>query len=183
LDRDPVRRRIDRIHAVARAVIAAAFLVGIPAATVAASHQVYVTGLRTARAQAAAYHRVPAVVLESVPLATAWRHSPQPPALLTVLWTTSGAGPRSGETIWGWDAAPGSIVAVWTDASGRLTHPPLTHAQIMDHVIGTAVATPLILGIALGLTSCAVSLLCDRRRLARWEADWLVVEQHWTGRR
>lgn len=35
----------------------------------------------------------------------------------------------------------------------------------------------------LAAVSRVVSLVLDRRRLARWEADWLVTGPRWTGRR
>ena len=62
-DRNSMRRRSDRIQAILRAVLLAVFVIGAPLASTYVSHQVYLAGLRTARAQTAALHRLPAVVL------------------------------------------------------------------------------------------------------------------------
>jgi hypothetical protein len=184
-DRNPMRRGSDRIQAILRAVLLAVFVLGGPAATAAFWHGVYVAGVRTGRAQAAAWHRVPAVVLHVTFIATAWRH-PLPaggPARLLVRWATPAGPSRTGETGYGGAAAPGRVVTVWVDASGRLAHPPLTHADVVDHVIGAAIATPAALALVLWVAGWAVSRALDRRRLARWEADWLAVEPVWTKNR
>jgi len=85
-DRNPMRRGSDRIQVILRACLLAAFVLGCPAATGDACHGVYAAGLREGRAEAAAGHRVPAVVLHATFIATAWRHPATPggPARLSV---------------------------------------------------------------------------------------------------
>jgi hypothetical protein len=75
------------------------------------------------------------------------------------------------------------MVMVWIDQSGHMTRPPLSHADIAGHAIGMAVAAPLALALLLGAAERVISRVLDRRRLAGWEADWSIVEPHWTGRR
>ena len=70
-----MRRAVDRIQAVTRAGLLVVFLAGAPIAALYASHGIYVSGLRTGQAQAAAWHRVPAVVLRAIPIATGWSRS------------------------------------------------------------------------------------------------------------
>jgi hypothetical protein len=184
-DRNPMRRGSDRIQAILRACLLAVFVLGGPAATAVVCHGVYAAGVRTGQAQAAAWHRVPALVLHVTFIATAWRH-PLPaggPARLSVRWATPDGLSRTGETGYGGAAAPGRVVTVWVDASGRLAHPPLTHADVVDHVIGAAIITPAALTLMLCMAGWAASRALDRRRLARWEADWLAVEPVWTKNR
>jgi hypothetical protein len=182
-DRNSMRRRSDRIQAIMRAVLLAVFVIGGPLAATYASHQVYLAGLRTARAQAAALQRVPAVVSHSTLLAVAWRHpAVTGPAVLSVRWAAPGGLERTGR-ITSANHAAGTTVTVWIDASGRLAHPPLTRTDIADHAIGAAAATPAALALLLWLVGRGVSLALDRYRLARWEADWLTVEPQWTRRR
>jgi hypothetical protein len=184
-DRNEMRRSTDRIQAILRAFLLAVFLVGGPVAAVWVCHGVDVAGLRAGRAQAAAWHRVPAVVLHVTVIAAVWRHPAETggPARLSVRWTAPDGSLRTGEIGSGLDAEPGGIVTVWTNASGQLGHAPLTHADIVDHVIGAAVATPLALALLLCVIWRATSLAFDRHRLARWEADWLAVEPQWSRRR
>jgi hypothetical protein len=181
--RNPMRRRIDRIQAIVRAGFLVAFLAGAPLAAFSVSHAVYAAGLRTAWAEAATYRRVPATVLRSVPMATQRWHPAWPLVTLTVRWHAAGGRYRTGAVSWRGSPAPGSTVHVWVDASGGLAHRPLTHAEVAGKAAGAAVATPVVLGLVLVIGSSIASLLFDRCRLASWEAEWLVVEPHWTGRR
>jgi hypothetical protein len=183
-DRNPLRRGLDRIQAVLRAALLAVFVTSAPIATVYVLHGVYVAGLRAERAQTVTWHRVPAVVLPTVSVAAAaWRHPVQPAAVLLVQWAAPGGPLRTGEIMDGNSLAPGSTVPIWVGAQGRLTHPPLTHADVVVHAIAAATLTPALLALALCTVGGAASLALDRRRLARWEADWRVVEPQWTRRR
>jgi hypothetical protein len=184
-DRNPLRRGTDRIQAILRAVLLVVFVLGGPVATACVSHGVYAAGLRTGRAQAAAWHRVPALVLHVSLIAAAWRHPPRPsgPATLSVRWAAPDRSSRTGEIGYGRHAVVGGTVTVWIDASGRLTHSPLTHADVVDHVVGAAVVTPLVLALVLCAAGWAASRVLDRRRLARWDAEWLAVEPRWTKKR
>ena len=74
-------------------------------------------------------------------------------------------------------------MTVWIDKAGRLTVPPISRADIVYHVIGAAAVTAAALILLLSAVSWAASLVLDRYRLARWEADWLAVEPQWTKRR
>jgi hypothetical protein len=183
-DRNPMRRSTDRIQAILRAILLAASVIGAPIVTAGISHQVYLAGLRTGQAQANAWHRVPALVQHVTLVATPWRH----PAIsgtemLQVRWATPDGSYRTGDLLWGADTVAGSTVTVWIDASGRLAHPPLTHADAVDHLIGAAVATPAVLALLLWVAARMASLLLDRYQMASWEADWLAVEPRWSRRR
>ena len=183
-DRNPMRPSTDRIQAIVRAVLLAAFVLGAPVVTAYVSHQVYLAGLRTARAQAAAWHQVPALVQHVTVVATPWRHpASSGPEALQVRWAMPDGSSRTGDLAWGAGAAAGSTITVWIDASGRLAHPPLTDAAAVAHLIGTAVAVPAVLALLLWAAARTASLLLDRHRMASWEADWLAVEPRWSRRR
>jgi hypothetical protein len=184
-DRNPMRRTPDRIQALLRAVLLALLVLGGPIATAYAGHAVYVSGLRTGRAQAAAWHRVPAVVLHAKPIVAVWRHpvGTGGDAALSVRWTTPQGSSRTGEITGRAGAAPGSVVTVWIDKAGRLTRPPLPPADVAAHVIAAMAVTALALTLLLCAVCRVASLVLDRYRLARWEADWLAVEPEWTKKR
>jgi hypothetical protein len=180
-DRNPMRRAGDRVQAILRAVLVAVFVIGGPVMTAYVSHEVYLAGLQTGRAQAAAWHRVPALVVHVRAIPAAWRH-PAIDGLVAwrVRWTTPSGSSRTGEITSARHVVAGSTVTVWIDASGRLAHPPFTRADSADRAIGAAVATPALLALLLWIAARAASLVLDRHRLTRWEADWLVVEPQWT---
>jgi hypothetical protein len=93
------------------------------------------------------------------------------------------AGLDRSQVTFGRNAVAGSTMTIWIDAWGRLTHAPLSRAAVVDHVIGAAIVTPAALALVLCAVGLAASLVLDRHRLARWEADWLAVEPQWTRRR
>ena len=177
-----MRRAPDRIQALLRAVVLAMLVIGGPIATAYASHAAYASAARTARAQAMAWHRVPALILRVGPVATLWqRPDTTGPATLSVRWTTPQGASRTGEITGRADAAPGRLTAVWIDKAGQLTARPLSRTDVVEGEAVAVTATALIL--LLSAISWAASAVLDRYRLARWEAEWLAVEPQWTGRR
>ena len=66
-DHNPVRRASDRAEAAIVAMLLAVFLIAAPLLAFAAGHWVYHSGLRAEQAQAAAWHVVPAVLLDDAP--------------------------------------------------------------------------------------------------------------------
>jgi hypothetical protein len=182
-DRNPMRRGSDRFQAVTRAGLLVLFLAGAPAAAVQVGHGVYVSGLRAGQAQTAAWHRVPAVVLGAAPMTAGWLRPRPSPVVLSVRWVLPGGAARTGEITSGEKRAAGSILPVWIDARGRLTHPPRSRLDVAGQAIGAAAVTSAVLALALAAAGKVISRLLDRYRLARWAEDWSAVEPQWTGRR
>lgn len=183
LTRNPMRRGTDRIQAVTRAGLLVVFLAGAPAAAAFANHVAYVSGLRAAQVQAAAWHPVPAVVLRATPLLAVWLRPARPFMQVSVRWAVPGGSSHVGE-ITGVDAVmAGSTTTVWIDEAGRLAHPPLSRAVVAGRAIHAAVAAVVVLVLLLAAVSRVVSLVLDRYRLARWGAGWAAVEPQWSGRR
>jgi hypothetical protein len=179
-----MRRATDHIQALLRAVLLALLVIGGPIATAYAGHAAYVSAARAARAQAMAWHRVPALILRVGPVATLWqRPDTTGPATLSVRWTTPQGASRTGEIPGRADAAPGSRTAVWIDKAGQLTARPLSRTDVFERVIEAVAVTVAALILLLSAISWAASLVLDRHRLAHWEAEWLAVEPQWTGRR
>ena len=116
-------------------------------------------------------------------MATGWWYDMRPPMRLSVRWAAPGGSWQTGEVTVKRGAAVGSTTAVWIDDQGRLTHPPLSRAEVTDQVIRAAIAVPVALGLLLAGIGGLVSLVLDKRRLASWESDWSAVEPRWTGRR
>lgn len=182
-DRNPMRRCSDRFQAVMRAGLLVLFLAVAPAAAVQVGDGVYVSGLRAGQAQTAAWHRVPAVVLRAAPMTAGWLRPRSYPVVLSVRWVLPGGVARSGEITSGEKRAAGSILPVWIDARGRLTHPPRSRLDAAGQAIGAAAATSAVLALVLVAAGRVISRLLDRYRLARWAEEWSAVEPQWTGRR
>jgi hypothetical protein len=173
-DRNPLRRAVDRVEAVAVAGLVVAFLAGAPVAALAAGHVVYSIGSRTASAQQAAWHRMPAVLLAAVP--AAGDDDNQVPASWTAPDGTRHTGPVPAPP----GARAGRTVMVWMAADGRLTGTPLQFSQVWGLVALAIGLAPLAVGV---IVLCARQLArraLDRRRLAAWAADWRATEPLWT---
>jgi hypothetical protein len=182
-DRNPLRRGTDWIQAVTRVGLLVVFLVCAPLATLSVSRGIFASGLRAGQAQASAWHPVSAVVLPVTPEMAGWSRSLGPFALLTVRWANPGGTVQTGKIIVAAKAAAGSTMTVWINGKGRLAHPPVSRAEVSSEVLSAALATPVAVALLLAAMGRLVSLLLDKHRLARWEADWSAVEPRWTHRR
>jgi len=178
--RHPLRRCSDRIQAIVWAGLVAVFLVGAPLGSIHASRGIYSYALSARRAQAMAWHRVPAMVLSAKPLVTALETTDRPPTLLVLQWVKPDGASQTGEVTGARNAVADSTVTVWTDEQGRLAQPPLSRAEVAERAICAAVAAPMALALLLAAFGAVVSFILDRRRLARWAAEWEVVGPRWS---
>lgn len=182
-DRNPLRRPADRMERAVLAGLLAVFVVGGPAAAVGAGHWADVAALHTARAQAAAWHRVPAHLLRAAPPASGPADPSSYLTLVSAWWIAPDGATRSGRVVVAAGTRAGATVRLWTDASGRPTGSPLQHAQVLDNAI--AVATLVLVALAALLLSAAglVRRIMDGRRLSGWEAAWAATGPQWTEHR
>lgn len=179
-DRNPLRRAADRAEFAVVALLLVAFLAGLPLTALTAAHWAAASGSRIERAQAG-WRQVPAVLLSDAPTLTASPSFLVPWPQVPARWA-SPAGPRTGTV----DARPGaragSAVMVWTDRSGRLTGAPVATASLASRVLLATLAAPVVLSVVLLVLWAYAGLFLDWRRMAAWDADWLVTEPRWTGR-
>lgn len=177
-DRNPLRRRLDRIEAVIVGGLAVAFLAGAPLAAVAAWHAADSGGARAARMQQAARHRVPAVLVTSAPaLGRGYQ------ATVQIRWRTPDGAWRTGVAPVASLTQAGGKAMVWADAAGRLTGPPLQPVQATEQALLAAVLAPAALGLAVVGAGALAHYLLGRRRLAAWDADWRAAGPQWTRQR
>ncbi len=117
LDRNPLRRRSDRLQAALMAGLLAAFLAGAPLLTIAAAGWVHAAGTREQHAQRS-WHQVPVVLAQAAPRQATFRHW-SPPALVRAWWTPPGGPARSAEVPATPGGRAGNTVRVWAGRSGR----------------------------------------------------------------
>ena len=179
-DRNPLRRRSDRVEAAMVAGLIAVFLISAPVLAAAAGHWTGSAGMREQRAQVA-WRLVPATIqgsaqgqISSGAAGRVW---------MPARWTAP-----DGQARRGWipvslaDAADGSAL-VWVTRSGSLTGPPLRHSQVQADISIAEWLTVLVLGILLCLACGVGRVLLARRRLADWNRAWSEVEPRWTRQR
>lgn len=178
-DRNPLRRACDRAQAVLLATLLAAFLVAVPLAAIISGGQAYDASLRVERAEQAARHPVPAVLLAAAP--ERGHEGYKRPVLAR--WAAPDGTRRSGQIIAPPGTPPGRTVTLWVDTWGRPTGKPLQADDVIGRAIVAAIAAAMIAAAAAGpALLCAAVLACRvlfRRRLAAWDAEWRTVGPRW----
>jgi hypothetical protein len=176
-DRNPLRRRIDRVESYLLAGLFAAAAAGAPFAVHAASQAAYTAALHTQQQQIATRHLVKAHLTEAAGTAGGYALSTDVPA--NAVWATP-SGVKVSGTVPAVQGSPkGTPVTVWIDASGNLTTPPMLTAQVAGQADAAMAGT--IAGIAITYLAGAgiIRQVANRRRLAAWDADWVVTAQTW----
>ncbi len=182
-DRNPVRRRWDRIEAAVVAALIIAFLAGAPVAAMAADGWAHGVARRVQQSELAAWHKVPAVLLARAPRANYPGYAGESLSAVRARWTAPDGTHRSGRVLASPGAKAGSRVMVWVDSAGLQTGPPLADHQVMEQAVLAAMVSVTVLSLALAGAGVGIRRLLDARRMAAWEADWRVTGPRWTTRR
>jgi hypothetical protein len=179
LDRNPLRRGSDRTETAMLGVLVAVFLVGAPFTAHAAGSWTYATSTQQAQAQQAAFREVPATLLQA---ASPWNLG-EAGSEANARWRAPDGQVRTGQIFVPSGAPAGSTVMIWVNQAGRLTDSPLQHSQVTGRVIMARVLAVAALAVTLTIVGWAAHWALDRRRLAAWDAEWLVTEPRWSPRR
>ncbi|MBO0816772.1 MAG: hypothetical protein J2P30_16735 [Actinobacteria bacterium] len=177
-DRNPLRRRTDRVEAAITACLLALFLGGSSLGAVTAGRAMYRYASGVQHAQQVAWQQSRAVLLASAPAGV-----PDGGIWLKARWNTPAGALRTGEILAPPGARAGTSITVWVDAAGRITDAPLRHFQVTDEAVLVAVIAPFALGLVLLVAGSLARRMLDRRRLAAWEADWGATGPQWTSHR
>ena len=173
-DRNPVRRRIDRVEGGMLLGLIVLFLMVAPALAVTAGHLIGAAGLRQQRTEAT-WRQVPAVVQRGA----APRDLPGDPGTVAMLarWTAPDGQPRTGWVAVSVGTAAGSSARVWVNHRGAPTGPPLSSAQLQGQIVITGAAMVWGLAFLLVFVGGAGRYVIRRRRLAAWGTAWRAVER------
>ncbi len=181
-DRNPLRRRTDRVEAYLLAGLIVTAAVGAPLAAQAASRAAYASALSIQREQLATRQPVKARLTENAGSSTnGYTLSEDVPTSAT--WTSATGLLKSGRGLARNGSPEGSVVIVWATRGGQLASPPLTNAQVDGQ--GDAGALGAVAGVVVAfLTGTGVlRYVLYRRRMAAWEADWLLTAPTWNRQR
>ena len=181
-DRNPLRRRADRIERLVIIGLFALFAAAAPVAALTVGHTAAVAAARAAaRAEAAAWHRVPAHLVRSAPPPRGPADPSSYLARVPAWWIGPDQARRTGRVLVPAGTQAGHLVQVWIDGAGRLVPGPLGYAQAVGGAALAAVGTVAVLATALVIGGAVARRVLDRRRLAGWEAAWASVGPEWTG--
>ncbi|MCC5581642.1 hypothetical protein IMZ11_39175 [Microtetraspora sp. AC03309] len=177
LDRNPLRRRCDRIEAIMRLIA----VVGVAVAVVfgiLSGVRAYGDGLRTEAAQAHSRHLTRATLLQDVP---ARGLSPSGIAVgrARAEWTAGNGVHWTGVV----EAPPGKhtgdVVQIWTDDRGAPARRPQDRETTVVSAMTVGFGLPIGATALLALLVLVTRTVNQRRATRVWEAQWSVVEPMW----
>jgi len=179
LDRNPLRRRSDRLLGWTSLGLLAVFLAGAPASGFLAAHVVCRAAAAEQRSQATSRHRVQATVQGPVIGAGgyygggfsswAWARWAYP----TGIWRQGFIPVPNG-------TAAHQRVLVWVNGSGRWSGAPLSRGSILLREELAAAGGPLALVLVLYGVVVLARYATERRQITRWETVWAEVGPQWT---
>jgi hypothetical protein len=177
-DRNPLRRRTDRLEA---AVFAALFVMACAIAPfVAAAASSWENGIsqREMHAQQATCREVKATLLDD---AQERGNYPALTAQADAMWTAPDGRGVTGVLQVPAGAVAGRVIWIWTDRSGRVIT-PLLRNQIPSRDDLAATVAVVCVGAVILLAGLAVHGVMSRRRMIAWGIDWLATEPRWNSR-
>lgn len=184
LDRNPMRRFVDRVEAVATLVLLAALVVGAPALFCTVGQHVYrdaVADEQTAPPRPGVPTRATVTDGTTDLRYGAYTTVTTPKVFVEAVWSAPDGTARRGLVAVPAGTAAGTTVTVWTDATGEPVEAPLDRDEAVTQAVITALFA--VLGaVVLGSTAhLALRGALDRRRLAAWQAEWTAIGPRWTG--
>ncbi|WP_214411504.1 Rv1733c family protein [Sphaerisporangium fuscum] len=178
-DRNPLRRRSDRIEAVAVLLTLLALVAALWPAVLAGG-AVYRRGLSAERVEPGLRQPVTAVLLEDA--ASTDAISTQGAVIgikAKARWYTPDGRQHVDVVSVPAHAKAGSALEMWIDAKGRPTAPPRTHAQTVADASVAGFGVMAGAGGLLFLNLALVRWMLDRRRYAEWDKAWNSAHDRW----
>jgi len=170
-----LRRRSDRIQALAAAVAALMVLALIPAALVV-GRLTWQHFSAVSQEQAASRHLVTATVVGATFEATASRTE-----LAELTWTYPDQVEHSGRLAVTQVDAPGATIPIWVDDTGAMSPAPLNGTNVWIDTVALALVV-LVLGTLIAFCGYrVVRRLLDRRRARSLAQEWLRFNQSRSG--
>jgi hypothetical protein len=182
-DRNPLRRRADRLEFAILAALFVVFLAGAPLIAMAVGGWAYAGADRVSRSENASWRPVTAVLRQGVPKAAFSPYGTASFAQVPAVWTAPDGATRTGDITAVAGTAAGTRVTIWTDRSGTPTGPPLEHPQVADQAALAGTLAALGLAGTLTVAGVLVRRAIDRRRLAAWDAAWDATGPLWSNYR
>jgi hypothetical protein len=179
IDGNPLRRPIDRLEAWLAPVGTIVFLVLCPVLFLVIGMLVRADNAAVVRAERS-WQPVTAQLLQSTAGPEFSDHGANTWTEWTrASWTFDGRH-HTGQVPAPASSSAGSNETIWLNHAGHVQVPPMSSAQVNDWISGE---TMLAVGVLTVLMFVAVWLtrrLLERRRIASWELDWLMVEPRWS---
>jgi len=138
--RNPLRRRIDNVETTIMTGLIMLCLVVAPLLCIVTGRLADAAGLREQHAEQA-WSPVRAVLDQSAAQGLAGQDAAWGAAWVQAHWRTPDGQQHSGAIAVGLTAKANQKVTIWVTESGQVTHPPLSHGEVLDGIANAAMAT------------------------------------------
>ncbi|HYK70504.1 MAG TPA: hypothetical protein VEV45_21340 [Streptosporangiaceae bacterium] len=180
--RNPLRRRLDDVETMIMVGLVVLFLVIAPLLCIVTGRLADEAGLREQRAEQA-WRPVTAVLVQSAAQGLAGQDAAWGAAWVKARWHAQDGQLTTGTIAVDLSAKAGQKVTIWVTRSGQVTHPPLSHGEVLDGVANAAMATAAGAAALFALGGAVIRAAVNRRRMDSWARDWDVVGPRWTSLR
>lgn len=173
LDRNDLRRDVDRAQMFYGLLLLVLFIVAAPLVCVHTVGSVYRSGVQAERYEAATRHRIDATVVN-----IKGRHTGRE---VTVIWVGPDGTVRSGHyTTWR-GVSPGDHPKVWAGPGGVGEDPPRSHARTISDAAATGATTAGTAGLVAAGAYLLLRRHCDKRRYRMWDEAWARFDRRRIG--
>ncbi|GAA0425057.1 hypothetical protein [Streptomyces luteireticuli] len=176
---NPLRRRSDRCQSWLTACLLLLLCLALATVPVLVAREVHASKMRELHAQSAHKHRISARVLADASDTSSTGSGMQ---RAFVRWTDATGAARTGAADVPEGSAEGTTVTVWLDGRGKPVKPPMQRDEAMAAGWFAACMTGMGLVMVFFAVRAVFVRALNRRRYARWQAEWEAVEPRWSGR-
>jgi len=184
LDRNPLRRRADRVEAWLTVVVALAVMAMGPFAVWSAASAAHDSAAAAVQRDKRYRSFQVAAVLRDDP-ARYLVHGADgvdQQGSVPARWTGPDKSVHSGLVDPPSGARCGGSVVITTDVHGNVVDPPIPPNPVGAAVISGGCAAVVLLAVAAVMVAL-IRWLTNRSRMSDWQTEWLLVERGWSGRR
>jgi len=182
VDRNPLRRPIDRFESALRLLLVLAFVICGPLLAPATAHLSQIAGLQEVHRESS-WRQVDAVLLHPAPshmsgygsMATFW---------VAGRWRAPSGAAKQGMVPTRTGVPAGTKVRIWVDWAGRVTgRQPMSVGMVQARSVLVGVGSVAGLAGALLVLGWLIKVTLNRRRMAYWGIEWACFGPRWTTRR
>ncbi|WP_069814035.1 Rv1733c family protein [Streptomyces sp. TP-A0874] len=178
---NPLRRRSDRLESWFGVFLLLVLLVALPVLSLRVGFAVHASEMRVVHSESAERHQVNARLTAD---ASATTHDKEAASSqkAPVRWSEKDGTKRLGTARVAPGSNEGSTVRIWVDHRGSVTSPPTTSTAAVGAGWMAGAMTGAAIGTSVLASRLAVRYVLNRRRYARWEAEWASLEPQWSER-
>jgi hypothetical protein len=173
LDRNELRRPIDRHQRAAGLALVGVFLLTAPLASLRVAELAYDAGVRAEHQDSVDRHQVTAKILGVEQSATGAT------GRFRVGWTEPDGTYRTGVAATSQRVGRSDMRRIWVDSSGTPTTRPRTRYQAYTDGATAGAGVTVGIGGALAVVYGLLRHRWDRRRDQFWEAEWARIDSRW----